>query len=126
MDTKEAYRLRNTALREFKFRKHANKRAARVALQKVLDTTEMLIQAIADKRSNPPDPLQSFTHEGIAYSLQRWVDGQAIYVHTDRWVSPLYRFEYPDKLRKVRMEICEIAPEIIEIIMPLAPIQKSK
>ena len=77
----------------------------------VIEADEELVQAIAAKRSEPPNPLPNFTYRKIAYRLQSWKEGTAIYVRADQWCEELYVYEPVSKYDLVRREI-SIAAEI--------------
>lgn len=89
----------------------------------VLAADEELVQAIAAKRSEPPDPLPNFTYREIAYKLQSWREGHARYVPADQWREDCYVYEPMSKVDIVRREIsiaAEIAYELswLESVLP--------
>lgn len=94
-----AYNKRNTALRELRFQRKLSAYAA------VLKTDEELVQEIAAKRRDTPNPQQNFTYQQIAYTLQSYENGVARYVPVEVFDPDAYIYSPLDKVERVRAEL---------------------
>lgn len=99
MDVEQAWKARNSALKNLRFLR------AIEHYKCVLDTDEDLVQAVAEKRAEPPNPIANFTYQGIAYTLQSYTDGNARYVPLEKFNPAEYIFQPISKVEIVRKEI---------------------
>lgn len=122
MDATQAWAVRNVAMKNLRF-----KRAAEY-YETVLQADDELVQAIAEKRNDPPNPKLSFTYGEIAYVLQSYTEGNARYVPVEKFNPDEYVYEPISKVDRVRAELSvraqvEYEIEILKEYFPEMPLE---